>query len=102
MRVTVLAGMLLLLAAPAYADELPDAMLGSWTMGDEEGIMDRTDKESGDFVVEKDAYYAVDTACTILHVEKLENSYIVQSTCMYDSGEPNGGPDAPFPAHTEY
>ena len=28
MRVTVVAGMLLLLAASAYADELPDAMIG--------------------------------------------------------------------------
>jgi hypothetical protein len=33
MKVTVLAGILLLLAAPAYADQhltLPDTMLGTW------------------------------------------------------------------------
>jgi hypothetical protein len=41
MRVTVLAGILLLLAAPAYADELPDAMMGDWGMGDETGQMER-------------------------------------------------------------
>jgi hypothetical protein len=90
MKVTVLAGMLLL-AAPAYAaDSLPDVMLGNWTMGDEEGIMDRADKDSADFLVEKDKYYAVDDACTILHVEKLaENSYLVQARCAYDGADPS-------------
>jgi hypothetical protein len=42
MRVTVLAGILLLLAAPACAaDSLPDAMMGDWGMGDETGQMER-------------------------------------------------------------
>ena len=97
MKKLLLAGVMLAFASPAYAEvQLPDAMLGSWSMGDEEGIMDRTDKDSGDFVVEKDAYYAVDTACTIVHIEKLENSYIVQASCAYDDGGV-GDSDPPFP-----
>jgi hypothetical protein len=89
MRVTVLAGILLLLAAPAHADpQLPDAMMGSWTMADEEGIMDRTSPDSGDFDVKKDYYYAIDTACKILHVERVGNSYIVQASCYYEGGPP--------------
>ena len=87
MRVTVLAGMLLLLAAPAYAeDTLPDAMVGSWTMGDEEGIMECADQPS-DFIVEKDKYYTVDDVCTILHIEKLGNSYMVQARCDYEGND---------------
>jgi hypothetical protein len=90
MRVTVLAGILLLLAASAYAsDSLPDAMMGDWSMGDEEGIMDRAGPDSGDFEVKKDYYYAVDTACKILHVERLtKGSYIVQASCYYEGDDP--------------
>ena len=97
MKKLLLAGVMLAFAFPAYAaDTLPDAMLGNWTMGDEEGVMDRADKDSGDFFVEKDTYYAVDTICAIKHVEKLGNSYIVQAICKYDSGDVDDK-DAPFP-----
>ena len=55
MRATVLAGILLLLAAPACAaDLLPDAMMGDWGMGDETGQMERAGPDSGDFHVDKD------------------------------------------------
>jgi hypothetical protein len=98
----LLAGMLAF-AAPAYAAEdmskecdvhtcyqtLPDAMVGNWSMGDEEGIMDRAGPDSGDFEVKKDHYYAVDTACKILHVERLtKGSYIVQASCYYEGDDP--------------
>ena len=100
MRRMLLAGMIAF-AAPAYAEDvskdgdvhtcyqsLPDAMLGSWTMGDEEGIMERADKDHGDFLVEKDKYYTVDDVCTILHIEKLGNSYMVQARCDYEGDDP--------------
>jgi hypothetical protein len=89
MRVTVLAG-ILLLATPAHAaDKLPDAMMGNWSMGDEEGIMERVDKDKADFIVEKDKYYAVDAVCTILHTTKMsEYDYIVQSRCAFDGDDP--------------
>ena len=81
MRVTVLAGMLLL-AAPAYAeDTLPDAMMGYWSMGDEDGIMERADSPS-DFIVEKDKYYTVDDVCTILHIEKLTGTSYLRVATM--------------------
>jgi hypothetical protein len=84
--VTVLAGALLLLAAPAYAeDTLPDSMMGSWSMADIDGIMERVDKDHDDFFVDKEAFYAVDTKCTFLHIKKLtETSYMVQASCAYD------------------
>ena len=90
MKRLLLAGILLLLAAPAHAaDTLPDAMMGSWGMGDEEGIMDRAGPDSGDFEVKKDYHYAVDTACKILHVERLtKGSYIVQASCYYEGDDP--------------
>jgi hypothetical protein len=97
MKTFLLAGMIAF-AAPAYAVELPDAMMGSWTMGDEEGIMDRAGKDTGDFLVEKEHYYAVDTACDILHIEKIGNSYIVQANCHFDD---SGGPDSSYQPHTE-
>ena len=82
MRVTVLAGILLLLAAPACAaDSLPDAMMGDWGMGDETGL-------SGDFHVDKDWYAGVDDRCEILKVEKqAENLYTVQARCAYDGND---------------
>lgn len=113
MRVTVLTG-ILLLATPAYAANmseecdvhtcyatLPDAMMGSWGMGDEEGIMDRAGPDEGDFYVAKDKYNGVDDTCTILHVEKLsENVYTVQARCIYSGGSDPPGPDDP-PARIE-
>ena len=58
-------------------------------MGNEEGIMDRAGPDSGDFEVKKDYYYAVDTACKILHVEKLtDTSYLVQASCYYEGDDP--------------
>jgi hypothetical protein len=88
MRVAVLAGILLLLAAPAYADELPDAMMGDWGMGDETGQMERAGPDSGDFHVDKDWYAGVDDRCEILKVEKqAENLYTVQARCAYDGND---------------
>jgi hypothetical protein len=108
MKTFLLAGILLLLAAPPYVgtrigghraeddtpahvvvDSLPDAMMGSWNMGDEEGIMDRAGPDGGDFFVEKDKYSGVDDVCTILHVEKLSAYvYTVQARCAYDGDDP--------------
>jgi len=86
MRVTVLVGILLLLAAPAHAaDILPDAMMGSWGMG---GQMERAGPDSGDFHVDKDWYAGVDDRCEILKVEKqAENLYTVQARCSYDGND---------------
>lgn len=98
-----LAGMMLAFAASAHAEvsyegdkpwlqetQLPDAMMGSWSLGHEEGIMERVGADSGDFNVEKDKYSGVDSERKILHVEKLaENLYTVQASCAYPDG---GGP----------
>jgi len=90
-KLLLLTGMMLAVAAPAHAaDSLPDAMMGSWSLGDEEGIMERVGPDSGDFYVAKDKCTGVDDECTILHVEKLaENLYTVQASCAYPDG---GGP----------
>jgi hypothetical protein len=84
MRVTVLAGMLLLLAAPAYADELPDTMMGWWDFDGENGeTLVRRDGD-GEFHVSKDSYMGVDDICRILKVEKqTENLYALQASCTY-------------------
>ena len=60
--------------------------------------MERAGPDSGDFNVEKNAYYGVDTECTILHVEKRsKNVYTVQARCKY----PEDIDPPPFPPYTE-
>lgn len=77
-----------LISSSALADELPTSMMGAWTMGDEEGIMDRAVNDPSDFIVEKHRYLTVDFVCIITHIKKLsENDYIVQSRCEYDGGD---------------
>ena len=77
MRVTVLAGILLLLAAPA---------IGAWVMKQDKWSVLAPD--SGDFHVDKDWYAGVDDRCEILKVEKqAENLYTVQARCAYDGND---------------
>jgi hypothetical protein len=84
-------------------DTLPAAMMGNWTMADEEGIMNRADKDSGDFLVEREHYYAVDTACDILRIEKLTvTSYLVQASCHYDDESVNPPPFPPQVSTSEF
>ena len=84
MKKLLLAGILLLLAAPVYADELPDTMMGWWDFDGENGeTLIRSDGD-GEFHVSKDSYLGVDDICRILKVEKqTENLYTVQASCEY-------------------
>lgn len=84
----LLTGMLLALSAPAFAVEMPEAMRGDWApkTGDDEALYR---VEQGDFVIDKDKYYGVDTECTVLNVEKqAENLYTVQAKCVVIDQDP--------------
>lgn len=89
MRAILLAGMIAF-AAPVYAAELPDEMLGSWSMGDEQGIMDRVPDDQADFDVQRDRYHTVDFECEIKYVSAMMREhpfYLVQAVCHYDGGD---------------
>jgi hypothetical protein len=83
-RKLLLAGAMLVFAAPAYAaDTLPDAMIGGWGFEPNGGEGMVRAPDGGDFFIEKDKYSGVDNDCTILKVEKLaENLYTVQASCL--------------------
>jgi hypothetical protein len=83
-----IAGMLLVTSAYAmepepefYRYELPDNMMGAWSMADEEGNMERVPEGQGDFHMEKYWFNGVDTECAIRNVEKLGEAYTVHAHC---------------------
>jgi hypothetical protein len=94
MNKIVLTGVVILLAAPAYAAEvLPDAMMGDWGMDGEGGEGLARSAEGGDFHLERDTVSGVDSECKILKVEKLaDNKYTVQTNCHYPDNPANNDP----------
>jgi hypothetical protein len=67
-----------------HASELPAAMQGAWSIGDEDGNHERVPNgESADFYVGKTEYSGVDTECKIAEAKRLsDNRCQVRAHCQ--------------------